>query len=49
MLIKGDILKLVEEEEQKMKTIALQKEADELSKKVLTYEEYYQQSASEET
>lgn len=46
MRVKGDILKLVEEEEAKMKSIAHQKEMDEMSKKVLTYEEYYSQSPS---
>ena len=40
-MIKGDILKMVEEEEAKLKSIAQQKEYEEQSKKVLTYEEYY--------
>ena len=39
MRVKGDILKLVEEEEYKLKSIAQQKEMEELSRKVLTYEE----------
>ena len=41
MRVKADILKLVEEEEAKLKSIAQQKELDEMSKKVLTYDEYY--------
>lgn len=41
MRVKADILKLVEMEEDKIKSIAQQKELDELSKKVLTYDEYY--------
>ena len=49
MRIKGDILKLVEDEEAKMKSIAMQKEHEELSRKVLTYEEYYSASPSLET
>jgi hypothetical protein len=47
--VKGDILKLVEEEEAKMKSIAHQKEIEELSKKVLTYEEYYGEGPLSET
>jgi len=49
MRIKGDILKLVEEEEAKLKSIAQQKEMDEMSKRVLTYEEYYGDSPAHET
>lgn len=49
MTIKADILKLVDEEEQKMKQIAGQKEYEELQKKVLTYEEYYDASPAKET
>lgn len=49
MRVKGDILKLVEEEEAKMKSIAQQKEMDEMSKKVLTYEEYYGEGPLNET
>lgn len=41
MRVKADILRLVEEEEAKLKSIAQQKEMDEMSKKVLTYEEYF--------
>ena len=49
MRVKGDILKLVEEEEYKLKSIAQQKEMEELSRKVLTYEEYYGDSPLNET
>ncbi len=49
MRIKGDILKLVEEEEAKLKSIAHQKEMEEMSKKVLTYEEYYGEGPLNET
>ncbi len=49
MKVKGDILKLVEEEEAKLKSIAQQKEMDEMSKKVLTYEEYYGEGPLNET
>ena len=47
--IKADVLKLVEEEEAKIKSIAQQREFEELSKKVLTYEEYYGSRPSNET
>ena len=47
--IKADLLKLVEEEEAKIKSIAHQREMDELSKKVLTYEDYYNARPSNET
>ena len=49
MRIKGDILKLVEEEEAKLKSIAQLKEMEEMSKKVLTYEEYYGEGPLNET
>lgn len=49
MRVKADILRLVEEEEAKLKSIAQQKEMDELSKKVLTYEEYFSASPAAET
>lgn len=49
MRVKGDILKLVEEEEAKMKSIAHAKEMEEMSKKVLTYEEYYGEGPLTET
>lgn len=49
MRIKADILKLVEEEEAKLKSIAQQKEMEELAKQVLTYEEYYNASPYQET
>jgi hypothetical protein len=42
MMIKGDILRMIEEEEQKFKMIAQAKDEEEQLKKVLTYEEYYQ-------
>ena len=47
--VKADVLKLVEEEEVKMKSIAQQKVMDELRRKVLTYEEYYGGSPYNET
>jgi len=47
--VKADILKLVEEEEAKMKSIAQQKELDEMFKKVLTYEDYYGGNPENET
>lgn len=49
MTIKGDMLKWIEEEEQKLKQIAQQKELDEMSKKNLTYEEYYDVLPQKET
>lgn len=49
MRVKADILRLVEEEEAKLKSIAQQKEMDELSRKVLTYEEYFNASPAAET
>jgi hypothetical protein len=49
MTIKGDLLKLIEEEEQKLKQIVQQKEIEELAKKTLTYEEYYGNYATLET
>lgn len=48
-MIKGDLLKMVEEEENKLKSIAFQKEFEEMQKKVLTYEEYYNANPSSET
>jgi len=47
--IKADLLKLVEEEEAKIKSIAHQRELEELSRKVLTYEDYYNARPSQET
>ena len=49
MMIKADILKLVEEEEAKVKSIAYQKEYEESQKKILTYEEYYNAQPGRET
>ena len=49
MLIKADMLKMVEEEEAKLKSIAFQKEFEILAKKVLTYEEYYDNNPASET
>jgi len=49
MRVKADILRLVEEEEAKLKSIAQQKEMEELSRKVLTYEEYFNASPAAET
>lgn len=49
MRAKADILRLVEEEEAKLKSIAQQKEMEEMSRKVLTYEEYFNASPSQET
>ena len=47
-MIKADILKLVEEEELKMKNIAQEKVKKENMSKMLTYEEYYGVNAGEE-
>ncbi len=41
MIIKSDILRLVEEEEKKLQTIARQKEEEYRNAQFLTYEEYY--------
>ena len=41
MMVKADILKIADEEEAKFRSMALAKEQEEMSKKVLTYEEYY--------
>jgi hypothetical protein len=49
MRVKADILRLVEEEEAKLKSIAQQKEMDELQRKVLTYEEYFSANPASET
>lgn len=49
MIIKADILKLVEEEEVKLKNIAFQKEYEESLKQILTYEEYYNAEPGKET
>ena len=47
--IKADILKMVEEEEIKLKTLADEKAMDELRKTYLTYEEYYDYDVRKET
>jgi len=39
--VKADVLKWVEEEEEKMKNMAEQRAAEELMRTTLTYEEYY--------
>jgi hypothetical protein len=49
MRSKADILRLVEEEEAKLKSIAHQKEMEEMQKKVLTYEEYFNANPHSET
>lgn len=49
MQIKGDMIKWVEEEENKIKYIAQQKELEEAARKVLTYEEYYDANPRKET
>ena len=49
MKVKADILKMVEEEEAKMKSIAQEKEREEAQRRVLTYEEYYDASPKSET
>ena len=41
MIIKADVLKMVEEEELKMKDIAQAKVDETLKYRVLTYEDYY--------
>lgn len=41
MLVKADILEMIDEEERKLKYADIQKEAELLKKKVLTYEEYF--------
>jgi hypothetical protein len=49
MQIKSDILRMLDEEEAKLKSIARQKEYEEMQKKVLTYEEYYSANPRAET
>ena len=41
ILVKADILEMIDQEERKLKYSAFQKEAELLKKKVLTYEEYF--------
>ena len=48
-MIKADILKLVEEEEVKLKNMVMEKAEEEIRSKVLTYEEYYGLNLKKET
>lgn len=49
MTIKADLLKLIDEEELKLRSMVEHKEHEELAKKVLTYEEYYSNYPQQET